>query len=62
MSQFTVIYLKSQIPHASKSENMKARTSFMVSNYYYLLIGCWDGIRLAGEYSGQIKIVSRTDY
>ena len=28
----TIIYLNLHIPHASKSENMKANKSFMVSN------------------------------
>ena len=28
-------YLNLHIPHASKSENMKASTSFMVSNFYF---------------------------
>ena len=27
-----MIYLRSHVPHASKSENMRANTSFMVSN------------------------------
>ena len=61
-----IIYLNSQIPHASKSENMKASTSFIVSPLIsplrltsHCLIGCQDK---TGEYSEQIKIVSRTDY
>ena len=31
----TMIYLNLHIPHASKSENMKASKSFMVSNFYF---------------------------
>ena len=60
MSQLTMIYLNSQIPHASKSENMKANTSFMISNSFIflcldlslqtLLTSCRDK---TGEYSGK---------
>ena len=55
-----MIYLNSQIPHASKSENMKANTSFMISNSFIflcldfslqtLMTGCRDK---TGEYSGK---------
>ena len=58
--------LKLQNPHASKRENMKASTSFIVSTLISLfqltsrcLISCQNW---TGEYSEQIKIVSRTDY
>ena len=30
-----MIYLNLHIPHASKSENMKATNSFMISNTYF---------------------------
>ena len=31
----TIIYLNSHIPHASKSENMKASKSFMIFNFSF---------------------------
>ena len=61
-----IIYLNLHIPHASKSENMKASTSFIVSpliSLFRLTAHCLISYQVkTGEYSEQIKIVSRTDY
>ena len=59
-------YLNLHIPHASKRENMKASTSFIVStliSLFQLTSHCLISCQVkTGEYSEQIKIVSQTDY
>ena len=65
----TVIYLNSHIPHASKSENMKASTSFMVLTLNSLFfIHCFCSLmdrvpRLdwTGDYSNKDKIGKMQD-
>ena len=59
-------YLNLHIPHACKSENVKASTSFIVSpliSLFRLTAHCLIINQVkTGEYSEQIKIVSQTDY
>ena len=65
----TMIYLNLHIPHASNSENMKAITSFMVSNSYFTLFNLYfcslmdwvPGLDWTGDYSGKDKIGKISD-